>query len=138
MHLLCYYANLLAWKANGDPRTDDYALKKEKRSIQTSSACDEGCTCADPEIFRQGGGSSPISHHIPQDWSSLRQGGEGHFFENREGSAPPPPPPPPPPPDTRMHLLHLYQDTRILFTNSGPSKGIQMMHMKEEKSKRYM
>ena len=30
MHLLCYYANLLAWKANEDPRTDDYALKKEK------------------------------------------------------------------------------------------------------------
>ena len=26
----CYYANLLAWKANGDPRTDDYTLKKEK------------------------------------------------------------------------------------------------------------
>ena len=26
----CYYANLLAWKANGDPRTDDYTLKKKK------------------------------------------------------------------------------------------------------------
>ena len=37
--LLCKFTGMIS-KANGDPRTDVYALKKRKRSIQTSSACD--------------------------------------------------------------------------------------------------
>ena len=63
MHLKCYYANLLAWKANGDPRTDDWVcIKKDQKSIKTSSARDLGCTCADPENFQAGRGVHP---HIP-------------------------------------------------------------------------
>ena len=88
MHLLCYYANLLAWKANRDPRTDDYAFKKEKDRSKRQAPVTRGVHARIQKIFRQGGGFiPPISHQ--QDWSSLRQGGERYFLENREGSPPP-------------------------------------------------
>ena len=72
--LLCKFTGMeaRAWKANGDPRTDDYALKKEEKKRQAPLT--RGVHAWIQKIFRQGGGSSPISHQ--QDWSSLRQGGE--------------------------------------------------------------
>ena len=89
---------------------DNYALKKEKDQSKRQAPVTRGVHALIQKIFRQGGGFIPISHQ--QDWSSLRQGGERYFLENREGSACPPPPPPP---DTRMHILHQYHMAVILL-----------------------
>ena len=83
--LLCKFTG----KPSGDPRTDDCALKKEKYRSKRQAPETRGVHARIQKIFRQGRGSSPITHQ--QDWSSLRQGGERYFLENREGSAPPPP-----------------------------------------------
>ena len=56
MHLLCY-ANLLAWKANGDPRTDNYALKKDPSKYQAPLI--RGVHEQIQKIFRQGGVHPP-------------------------------------------------------------------------------
>ena len=114
VYLKCYYANLLAWKANGDPRTDDYALKKEKDRSKRQAPVTRGVHARIQKIFRQGGGSSPISHQ--QDWSRLRQGGRARrrevFLKKLRGVRTDPPPPPS---DTRMHLVHLYHMAVILL-----------------------
>ena len=52
----------------GDPRTDDYVcIKKEKDRSKRQAPVTRGVHARIQKIFRQGGGSSPISHQ--QDWS---------------------------------------------------------------------
>ena len=48
-----------SWKANVDPRTDDYALKKEKDRSKRQAPVTRSVHARIQKIFRQGGGSTP-------------------------------------------------------------------------------